>query len=135
MGMLSVIALAWIQRDTYKWKTFAGNRVAEIQDLVSPTQWHHCSGKENPADAVTYACVEQVADVGVPHHSARWLAEEAEPRGKRRSSGSVYFPICLFDLPTMPCLLWQRLTTIINGRNFTEPFRELIERTKLSAHA
>ena len=49
----STVALAWIQSDPYKWKAFVGNRVAEIQDLVSPTRWHHCSGKENPADAVT----------------------------------------------------------------------------------
>ena len=28
---------------------------------------------------------EHVADVGVPHHAARWLAEEAEPGGKGRS--------------------------------------------------
>ena len=25
-----------------------------------------------------------MADVGVPHHSARWLAEEAEPGGQRK---------------------------------------------------
>ena len=49
----STVALAWIQSDPYKWKAFVGNRVAGIQDLVSPSQWHHCSGKENPADAVT----------------------------------------------------------------------------------
>ena len=30
-----------------------------------------------------------MADVGVPHHSARWLAEEAEPGGNGRSCGSV----------------------------------------------
>ena len=49
----STVGLAWIQSDPYKWKAFVGSRVAEIQDLVNPSQWHHCSGKENPADAVT----------------------------------------------------------------------------------
>ena len=33
------------------------------------------------------ACGKHVADVGVPHQSARWLAE---PGGNGRSSGSVY---------------------------------------------
>ena len=37
------------------------------------------------------ACGKHMADVGVPHHSARWLAEEAEPGGNGRSSGSVYY--------------------------------------------
>ena len=36
------------------------------------------------------ACKKHVADLGVPHHSAHWLAEEAEPGGNGRSSGSVY---------------------------------------------
>ena len=49
----SAVALAWIQSDPYQWKPFVGNRVAEIQDLISPTQWRHCPGKDNPADLVT----------------------------------------------------------------------------------
>ncbi|GIX87495.1 reverse transcriptase [Caerostris darwini] len=36
-----------------RWKTFVANRVAKIQTLSSPTQWHHVSGNENPADLAT----------------------------------------------------------------------------------
>ena len=39
------------------------------------------------------ACGKHVADVGVPHHSTRWLAEEAEPGGNGRSSGPVYWAL------------------------------------------
>ena len=49
----SAVTLAWIQSDPYRWKQFVANRVAEIQALVSPAQWRHCPGKENPADLVT----------------------------------------------------------------------------------
>ena len=49
----STVALAWIQSDPHKWKPFVSNRVTEIQTLVSPSQWYHCPGKENPADLVT----------------------------------------------------------------------------------
>ncbi|GIY25713.1 uncharacterized protein CDAR_263721 [Caerostris darwini] len=47
------IVLAWIGSHASRWKTFVANRVAKIQTLSSPTQWHHVSGKENPADIAT----------------------------------------------------------------------------------
>ena len=49
----STVALAWIQSDPHKWKPFVSNRVTEIQTRVSPSQWYHCPGKENPAELVT----------------------------------------------------------------------------------
>ena len=49
----SRVALAWIQSEASRWKTFIANRVAEIQGLTNPSQWAHCPGQENPADMVT----------------------------------------------------------------------------------
>ncbi|GIY04458.1 DUF1758 domain-containing protein [Caerostris darwini] len=49
----STIVLAWIGSHASRWKTFVANRVAKIQTLSSPTQWHHVSGNENPADLAT----------------------------------------------------------------------------------
>ena len=49
----STVTLAWIQSPPHKWKPFVANRVAEIQSLVSPSQWRHLPGKDNPADLVT----------------------------------------------------------------------------------
>ncbi|GIY04556.1 reverse transcriptase [Caerostris darwini] len=49
----STIVLAWIRSHASRWKTFVPNRVAKIQTLSSPTQWHHVSGNENPADLAT----------------------------------------------------------------------------------
>ena len=49
----STVALAWIQNDPHKWKTFVSNRVAEIRSLTPPQAWHHCPGIDNPADLVT----------------------------------------------------------------------------------
>ncbi|GIY35135.1 hypothetical protein CDAR_206901 [Caerostris darwini] len=49
----STIVLAWIGSDASRWKTFVANRVAKIQTLSSPTQWHQVSGNENPADLAT----------------------------------------------------------------------------------
>ncbi|GIY37243.1 DUF1758 domain-containing protein [Caerostris darwini] len=49
----STIVLAWIGSHASRWKTFVANRVTKIQTLSSPTQWHHVSGNENPADLAT----------------------------------------------------------------------------------
>ena len=46
---------------------------------------------------------KHVADVEVPHHSARWLAEEAEPGGNGRSSGSVYCNTLFAELVWISC--------------------------------
>ncbi|XP_035226095.1 uncharacterized protein LOC118198513 [Stegodyphus dumicola] len=49
----STIVLAWIRSHASRWKTFVANRVAKIQTLSSPVQWHHVSGNANPADLAT----------------------------------------------------------------------------------
>ena len=49
----SEITLAWVQKDPSNWKTFVANRVSAIQQLTSPSCWHHCPGVQNPADLLT----------------------------------------------------------------------------------
>lgn len=46
----SSITLAWINADPQKWRVFVSNRVAEIQTLSQPSNWHHVRTAENPAD-------------------------------------------------------------------------------------
>ena len=50
----SEIALSWIRRSSSTWKQFIRNRVQQIQDLCEPTLWHHCPGKEHPADMASH---------------------------------------------------------------------------------
>ena len=49
----SMVALAWIQGDPIRWKTFVANRVSEIQKLTDRNLWRHCPGVANPADHMT----------------------------------------------------------------------------------
>ena len=49
----STVTLAWIKSDPLRWKLFVKNRVSEIQDHIPPECWHHCQGKDNPADLIT----------------------------------------------------------------------------------
>ena len=43
----------WLRNESRRFKPFVANRVGEIHDSVSPTQWRHVSGKYNPADKTT----------------------------------------------------------------------------------
>lgn len=49
----STVTLHWIKGEPLKWKVFVRNRVSEIQELTSPSNWYHCPGKDNPADLIS----------------------------------------------------------------------------------
>ena len=49
----STITLSWIKGEPHRWKTFVKNRVTEIQGTISPGNWFHCPGKDNPADLIS----------------------------------------------------------------------------------
>lgn len=49
----SSVALTWIKSSPHQWKTFISNRVAQIQENISPQNWHHISGTDNPADCAS----------------------------------------------------------------------------------
>ena len=44
----------WLRNESRCFKSFAANRVDEIHESVSPTQWWHVPGKYNPADKATH---------------------------------------------------------------------------------
>ncbi|XP_026746147.1 uncharacterized protein LOC113507491 [Trichoplusia ni] len=46
----STIVLSWLMGDPNRWQIFVSNRVVEILENVSITQWFHVKSKENPAD-------------------------------------------------------------------------------------
>ena len=46
----STIVLQWIAKLPRKWTTFVANRVAIIQDTISPDKWNHVPTTSNPAD-------------------------------------------------------------------------------------
>jgi hypothetical protein len=49
----SKIVLAYISNCTRRFQTFVEHRVGLIRQLSSPSQWHHISGKCNPADVLS----------------------------------------------------------------------------------
>lgn len=46
----SSVVLAWINGGASRWKTFVGNRVAEITTHLPAINWSYIASKQNPAD-------------------------------------------------------------------------------------
>ena len=51
--MDSTIVLNWIVGNPRRLKTYVGNRVSYIVDLVPPNRWYHVEGSQNPADCAS----------------------------------------------------------------------------------
>lgn len=49
----STIVLNWIVGNPRRFKTYVGNRVSCIIDLIPPNHWHHIKGSQNPADCAS----------------------------------------------------------------------------------
>ncbi|XP_029842866.2 uncharacterized protein LOC115326201 [Ixodes scapularis] len=73
----SMITLGWIKGSATAWKPFVGNRVTEIQALSDPSNWHHCPGSANPADALTRGkTVMQLSAYQLWWSGPEWLSRE-----------------------------------------------------------
>ncbi|GFW35991.1 uncharacterized protein TNCV_4928551 [Trichonephila clavipes] len=70
----SSFALRWIKGKATNYKQFVSNRVIEIQSNSNPSDWHHFSGRENPADYVSRgANLETIINSKFWMHGPQWL--------------------------------------------------------------
>ena len=51
--MTSLCALDWLDGSPRRFKTFVGNRVSTIMELIPPEKWNHVNGLDNPADCAS----------------------------------------------------------------------------------
>ena len=49
----STILLNWLVGNPRRFKTYVGNRVPYIVDLIGPDRWNHVNGLDNPADCAS----------------------------------------------------------------------------------
>ena len=49
----SSVVLGWLQGNLLGLKTFVGNWISTIMELIPPDRWHHVSGNDNPADCAS----------------------------------------------------------------------------------
>jgi len=120
----STVALGWICQDPNRWKTFVCNQVTEIQSYMTPSQWRHCPGKDNPADLLSRGVTaKQLKIMDVWWCGPSWLAQPPwhwppntppvdvslpEGKGSANRTPSVEVPQKLLD-PTKYSSYWKLL--------------------------
>ena len=64
----STIVLNWLIGSPRRFKTYVGNRVSCIMELIAPHRWSHMNGVENPADYASRSLLPSE----LLHHELRW---------------------------------------------------------------
>ena len=64
----SLVVLGWLQGSPRNCKTFVGNRVSTIIELIPPDRWHDVSGKDNLADCASRG----IFPTELRQHKLRW---------------------------------------------------------------
>ncbi|KAF8784458.1 hypothetical protein HNY73_010133 [Argiope bruennichi] len=88
----STIALNWIKGSAFNYKPFVSNRAIEIQEITDPSNWRHCSGKQNPADMLTRGIGSKDLITSESWwHGPEWLrnAENPWPKAKGFQNDSI----------------------------------------------
>ena len=49
----STIVLNWLDGSPRRFKTYVGNRISTIVDLIPPDKWRHVRSADNPADCAS----------------------------------------------------------------------------------
>ena len=72
----SKVSYHWIRGSNKGWKPFVQNRVNEIRKLVPADQWHHCPGRDNPADLPSRGLpLTELIDNQLWFEGPPWLSE------------------------------------------------------------
>nr|CAI5835101.1 unnamed protein product [Callosobruchus analis] len=73
----STIVLSWINTEPKNLKTFVSNRIAEIQSITKPHNWHHVNSSNNPADLISRGLYpNQIIDNQLWWHGPPFLLED-----------------------------------------------------------
>ncbi|XP_076231233.1 uncharacterized protein LOC143177255 [Calliopsis andreniformis] len=110
----SAIVLHWLQTSPHLLKTFVANRVSEIQNKTSITNWRHVPTADNPADLISRGqSPEEFLRPSIWHHGPKWLNNDET----HWPSGNMP---CLASLPEQKTIIC--LTTTIPDIGIIERF-------------
>ena len=74
----STIVLNWLSRSPRKFKTYVGNRIAHIVEMLPAQHWRHVTGTENPADCASRGLMpSQLLDNDLWWHGPDWLRRDS----------------------------------------------------------
>ena len=123
----STIALAWIQGQPNRWKTFIANRTSEIQALTHVDSWRHVVSPDNPADIISRGTSpDKLINSSLWWVGPPWLSQMAN-----QWPYSDYVPLenlpeqrqtkvaCIATLKNKPCELFSRYSSYIRLQRIT----------------
>ena len=85
----STIVLSWLEGSPRRFKTYVGNRVSRIIDVVPPNRWGHVMGQDNPADCASRGILpSQLVNHPLWWTGPDWLQLDPEHWPKPPQSGS-----------------------------------------------
>ena len=97
----SKVSYHWITGCNKAWKPFVQNRVNKIRKVVPATQWHHCPGKDNPADLPSHGLtLAELIDSKLWFQGPQWLQELTLPEQIPPTEGLPQE--CLIELKPSP---------------------------------
>ena len=75
----SCVVLGWLRGNPRRFKTFVGNRIAEISEVVPVERWRHVPGTDNPADCASRGLYPaQLTEHDIWWYGPTWLKDATE---------------------------------------------------------
>jgi hypothetical protein len=122
----STIVLSWLIGNPRRFKTFVGNRVSNIVQLVPPDRWSHVDSPDNPADCDSRGLfpselVQHELWWNSPNwlklHSTRWptwsLTTSSESPGEEEKD------ICLHAVINKPIIPLEQSSSLLHLKHVT----------------
>ena len=112
----STIVLAWLDGNSRMYKTFVGNRIANILSDLPPTTLHHVPTTDNPADCASRG----ISPSDLLNHSLWWNGPtwfrsdplSMPPQPLLASGGTLELKaVCLASIPVPPAWIEERFSS------------------------
>ncbi|XP_064646208.1 uncharacterized protein LOC135499393 [Lineus longissimus] len=121
----SMDVVCWVHGKSHNYKPFVANRIAELHEKTSPSQWRHVPGLQNPADLGTRGIRVTELIEGCPWFARPRFLLEGEDLWPSLKFGSSS-PEAKTEIRTFPVLFTaKRVGSIIDPEKFPSRYRLL----------
>lgn len=116
----STIVLSWLNGNPRRFKTFVGNRISHIMQLLPPDRWSHVSSQDNPADCASRGLFpSELINHGLWWNAPDWLRLSSSSWPAQTSTHPTELPaeeerdICLHSIANslVPVIPWERFSS------------------------
>ena len=114
----SSVVLSWLSGSPRRFKTYVGNRVATIVEIIPPERWRHVRGTDNPADCASRGLYpSELVDHQLWWNGPAWLHEPPDQwpiyQFSQSMDESVIQELCHISAVMM------RIPSIVDFKNYS----------------